>query len=138
MECDSNLGSFGSYEIYLSLIFLVVWLLVVPQFVLFRAGREYIIDYVGMTTKFALLVIIKYVLQFSEFYAMVIGSFIIVLQFIIFLIFRQGQVVGESQKLLKLNELNWIDFWMYVTLILTAFIGLCLSLLKEDMNDNML
>ena len=91
-----------------------------------------------MTTKFALLVIIKYVLQFSEFYAMVIGSFIIVLQFIIFLIFRQGQVVGESQKLLKLNELNWIDFWMYITLILTAFVGLCLSLLKSDMNDNML
>jgi hypothetical protein len=79
MNCDSINGNFASWEIYASIGFMLLWLLVVPQFVLFRAGREYIIDYIGITTKFLLLVVIKYVLHVSEFYAMVCGSFVVVL-----------------------------------------------------------
>lgn len=38
--------------------------------------------------------------------------------------------------MLKLRELNKIDFWMYMTLCLTAFLSLCLALLEAQLTTD--
>jgi len=48
------------------------------------------------------------------------------------MIFRSGQVSAESQKVVKLQELNTIDFSMYLTLCLTGYISLVFIIFDLD------
>ena len=77
MSCEAG-KVIEQVDFLAALVFLIIWLLIAPQFVLIRAGREFIIDFIGMLSKVALLFIIKYVVQYSEFYALVCGAFVIV------------------------------------------------------------
>ena len=49
------------------------------------------------------------------------------------MIFRSGQVSAESQKVVKLQELNTIDFSMYLTLCLTGYASLAF-VIKVDLD----
>lgn len=50
------------------------------------------------------------------------------------MIFRSGQVSAESQKVVKLQELNTIDFSMYLTLCLTGYASLAFIIFDLDAN----
>ena len=48
------------------------------------------------------------------------------------MIFRSGQVSAESQKVVKLQELNTVDFSMYLTLCLTGYASLVFIIFDLD------
>lgn len=55
-----------------------------------------------------------------------------------FLVFKSNQIEGDEYTIKKMKRINWVDFFMYLTLIITAFIGLSLNLLVEKLNQEMI
>lgn len=139
IQCDSDpLSLYTTSQFYFSAAFVVAWIAIVPLPVLTRAGRELIIEYFGILSKVALLVIVKFVVHLSQFYAWVSGAFVITFQLVIFLALRNNQTLEEGQKLLKLYELNRLDMCLHLVLCSTAYIGLCQALLEKDLNENIM
>ena len=54
-------------------------------------------------------------------------------QFVIFLVCKNSQAFGNSERLRKLGDLNLVDFWMYLTLTVTALLSMCFVLLKDEL-----
>ena len=52
----------------------------------------------------------------------------------VFLILKQKRVQGQSEKMLKLYQINFIDTLMYSCVILSAFIGLILASTVDESN----
>ena len=55
--------------------------------------------------------------------AVLTAAFLIALQFFIFMIFRNSQASRESEKLIKLNDINAVDGAMYLVLCISAVLG---------------
>ena len=49
--------------------FIILWSLVIPLTILSRSWRIAIIDYVGMQAKLVLVIIIKFIVPYNEFYS---------------------------------------------------------------------
>jgi hypothetical protein len=123
MACDSstiaNSGTFFSF-----LGYVLIWVVLAPTYLLLKNRKEFIIEYFGLIIKLVLVVVAQFAPFMTEFQVGVAGAFLITFQFLIFMIFRSGQVAAESQKIVKLQELNTIDFTMYLSLCLTGYVSL--------------
>lgn len=51
------------------------------------------------------------------------------------MIFKSKQIEGDEYIIKKMKSINWVDFFMYITLIITAFLGLTLNLMAETVNE---
>lgn len=118
----------------LFLVFIVLWLIGGPIYMIRKGGYEYLIDFSSIVTKFILLLIsnnsIKN-LKHSQFTAAVLASFTITFQLVIFLVFKNKRAFGESEKISMLKKVNLLDCLMYSTLCLTTYLGLIQSTASE-------
>ena len=70
------------------MVFGVIWLVLAPVYVLSKNASCFFVDYLGLLLKVALLIDIKFYMNVSQFYALVGGFLVIVLQFLVFLAFK--------------------------------------------------
>lgn len=124
---------FISYQFIAFIVYFVVWTFIAPIYVLRKAGREFIIEYFGLIVKVLALLISNYTPFITPLQSGVSAALLMAFQFVIFMIFSSMQAYGHSEKLRKLNNVNLVDFWMYLTVTLTALLSLCFILLEDDL-----
>lgn len=137
MICDPA-AVFQTTEFYCTLAFLVVFVLLAPLLLLFKAWREVVIDVVGMLCKVALAALVKYFYYVNAYASVIAGAFIVTFHFLVFLAFKSGQERGDSKRLRKMKRLNLVDFWMHMTLCLSAYLALSLNLLVQNLTAEMI
>ena len=125
--------TFSSSSFVLTIIYIICWNVIAPIYVLQKAGREFVIDAVGLIVKVIMLGLAIYGHLISELESGVFAALMMTFQFVIFIIFKNGQAHGNSEKLRKLGNLNLLDFLMYLALTITSLLSMCFILLKEKL-----
>jgi hypothetical protein len=62
-------------------------------------------------------------------------SLLLVIQLVLFMIFRPHQYTGKHDQAAKLNSLNFIDLLMFLILCISSIVSMFAILFEEDLTD---